>query len=66
MEVSLQAGKAVTGASVTENGKFVVKVEKRTVDFVDHVNAKYVLVATGSSHQVWEKMFGSSLLVIDV
>jgi flavin-dependent dehydrogenase len=48
----LEAGKAVTGASVTENGKFVVKVEKRTVDFVDHVNAKYVLVATGSSQQV--------------
>uniref|UniRef100_A0A0E0JCU0 FAD-dependent oxidoreductase 2 FAD binding domain-containing protein n=1 Tax=Oryza nivara TaxID=4536 RepID=A0A0E0JCU0_ORYNI len=62
--VSLQAGKAVTGASVTENGKFVVKVEKRTVDFVDHVNAKYVLVATGSSQQGYSiaAQFGHSII----
>uniref|UniRef100_A0A0E0RKI8 FAD-dependent oxidoreductase 2 FAD binding domain-containing protein n=1 Tax=Oryza rufipogon TaxID=4529 RepID=A0A0E0RKI8_ORYRU len=58
------AGKAVTGASVTENGKFVVKVEKRTVDFVDHVNAKYVLVATGSSQQGYSiaAQFGHSII----
>ncbi|XP_062203703.1 uncharacterized protein LOC133905914 [Phragmites australis] len=49
--VSLQAGKAVCSASVTEHGKFVLKVEKRTVDFVDFINANYVLVATGSSQQ---------------
>uniref|UniRef100_A0A0E0FEU8 RsdA/BaiN/AoA(So)-like Rossmann fold-like domain-containing protein n=1 Tax=Oryza meridionalis TaxID=40149 RepID=A0A0E0FEU8_9ORYZ len=58
------AGKAVTGASVTENGKFVVKVEKRTADFVDHVNAKYVLVATGSSQQGYSiaTQFGHSII----
>uniref|UniRef100_A0A0D3HX75 FAD-dependent oxidoreductase 2 FAD binding domain-containing protein n=1 Tax=Oryza barthii TaxID=65489 RepID=A0A0D3HX75_9ORYZ len=62
--VELKAGKAVTGASVTENGKFVVKVEKRTVDFVDHVNAKYVLVATGSSQQGYSiaAQFGHSII----
>ncbi|CAM0950721.1 unnamed protein product [Alopecurus aequalis] len=49
--VSLQAGKSVSSASVNDNGKFVLKVEKRTIDFVDYVNANYVLVATGSSQQ---------------
>ncbi|KQJ85600.1 uncharacterized protein LOC100821356 [Brachypodium distachyon] len=49
--VSLQAGKSVSSASVSDSGKFVLKVEKRTVDFVDYVNANYVLVATGSSQQ---------------
>lgn len=49
--VSLQAGKSVSSASVNDDGKFVLKVEKRTVDFVDHLNANYVLVATGSSQQ---------------
>ncbi|KAI4973534.1 hypothetical protein ZWY2020_041062, partial [Hordeum vulgare] len=45
------AGKSVSGASVDANGKFVVKVEKRAVDFVDYINVNYVLVATGSSQQ---------------
>uniref|UniRef100_M8D685 FAD-dependent oxidoreductase 2 FAD binding domain-containing protein n=1 Tax=Aegilops tauschii TaxID=37682 RepID=M8D685_AEGTA len=45
------AGKSVSGASVDANGKFVVKVEKRTIDFVDYISANYVLVATGSSQQ---------------
>ncbi|KAF8655917.1 hypothetical protein HU200_060871 [Digitaria exilis] len=49
--VSLQAGKAVSSASVTQHGKFVLKVEKRTADLVDYINANYVLVATGSSQQ---------------
>lgn len=53
-EVSLQAGKAVPSVSVTQHGKFVLKVEKRTADLVDYLNANYVLVATGSSQQVWE------------
>ena len=56
-EVSLQAGKAVSSASVTQHGKFVLKVEKRTADLVDYINANYVLVATGSSQQVWEFLF---------
>ncbi|EMS58595.1 hypothetical protein TRIUR3_25362 [Triticum urartu] len=49
--VELKAGKSVSGASVNDNGKFVVEVQKRTVDFVDYIDANYVLVATGSSQQ---------------
>ncbi|KAJ1266670.1 hypothetical protein BS78_08G170000 [Paspalum vaginatum] len=49
--VSLQAGKAVSSASVTQCGKFLLKVEKRTADLVDYIEANYVLVATGSSQQ---------------
>ncbi|KAE8801553.1 putative oxidorectuctase [Hordeum vulgare] len=49
--VSLQAGKSASGASVDANGKFVVKVEKRAVDFVDYISVNYVLVATCSSQQ---------------
>ncbi|XP_040385195.1 uncharacterized protein YtfP [Oryza brachyantha] len=62
--VSLQAGKAVSGASVSENGEFVVKVEKRTIDFVDYVKANYVLVATGSSQQGYSiaAQFGHSII----
>ncbi|KAF0914477.1 hypothetical protein E2562_028959 [Oryza meyeriana var. granulata] len=62
--VELKAGKAVSGASVTENGEFVVKVEKRTIDFVDYINANYVLVATGSSQQGYSisAQFGHSII----
>ncbi|OAY73120.1 Uncharacterized protein YtfP, partial [Ananas comosus] len=49
--VSLQTGKVVSSTSVVGNGKFLLKVEKRTIDFVEHLEAKYVLVATGSSKQ---------------
>jgi lysine/ornithine N-monooxygenase len=63
MEVSLQAGKSVSSVSVTEHGKFLLKVEKRTVDLVDYVNANYVLVATGSSPQV-SKILSSLALCI--
>nr|XP_029123478.1 uncharacterized protein LOC105054088 isoform X2 [Elaeis guineensis] len=49
--VSLQTGKVVSGASIVDNGKFLLKVEKRTVDFVEYIQADYILVATGSSRQ---------------
>lgn len=63
MEVSLQAGKAVSSASVAQDGKFVLKVEKRTADLVDYINANYVLVATGSSQQVLE-FFSAPLCIL--
>ncbi|GJM95036.1 hypothetical protein PR202_ga11729 [Eleusine coracana subsp. coracana] len=45
--VELKAGKSVSNVSINEHGKFLLKVEKRTADLVDYINANYVLVATG-------------------
>lgn len=39
----------MSSASVAQDRKFVLKVEKRTADLVEYINANYVLVATGSS-----------------
>ncbi|XP_057481605.1 uncharacterized protein LOC130768548 isoform X3 [Actinidia eriantha] len=49
--VSLQTGKVVTTASVTADGKFHLKIEKRTIDYVEFVKADYLLVASGSVKQ---------------
>ncbi|KAG5527213.1 hypothetical protein RHGRI_028197 [Rhododendron griersonianum] len=50
--VLLQTGKVVTTASMTAGGKFLLKIEKHTVDSVEHVEANYLLIASGSSRQV--------------
>ncbi|KAF9606252.1 hypothetical protein IFM89_024073 [Coptis chinensis] len=49
--VSLQTGKVVTNVSTTNSGKFLVKIEKHTIDLVENVEANYVLVASGSNRQ---------------
>eukprot|EP00257_Ricinus_communis_P004326 XP_002517453.2 uncharacterized protein LOC8276008 isoform X2 [Ricinus communis] len=49
--VSLQTGKVVTKASTDASGKFHLKVEKRTAEFVESVEADYLLIASGSSRQ---------------
>lgn len=49
--VSLQTGKVVTAASTTEYGKFHLKIEKRTTDSVEYLEADYLLIASGSSRQ---------------
>ncbi|GLU01968.1 hypothetical protein SLE2022_192430 [Rubroshorea leprosula] len=49
--VSLQTGKVVTSASASAVGKFILKVEKRTLNFVEYVEADYLLIASGSSKQ---------------
>ncbi|KAL3810626.1 hypothetical protein ACJIZ3_000676 [Penstemon smallii] len=49
--VVLQTGKTVTSVSTTTGGKFSVKLEKRTVDYVEYVEADYLLIASGSSEQ---------------
>ncbi|XVF69440.1 hypothetical protein PTKIN_Ptkin11bG0081800 [Pterospermum kingtungense] len=49
--VSLQTGKVVTGASASAGGKFLLKVEKRTLNSVEFVEADYLLIASGSSQQ---------------
>ncbi|XP_021278225.1 uncharacterized protein LOC110412103 isoform X1 [Herrania umbratica] len=49
--VSLHTGKVVTCASASASGKFLLKVEKRSLNFVELVEADYVLIASGSSQQ---------------
>ncbi|KAL2252433.1 UNVERIFIED_CONTAM: 3-dehydro-bile acid delta(4,6)-reductase [Sesamum indicum] len=49
--VVLQTGKAVTSVSTTACGKFSIKIEKRTVNYVEYIEANYVMIATGSSEQ---------------
>ncbi|KAG5621652.1 hypothetical protein H5410_006870 [Solanum commersonii] len=49
--VLLQTGKVVTSASSTADGKFAIKLEKRSLDYVEHVEADYLLIASGSSKQ---------------
>ncbi|KAL4192775.1 hypothetical protein AMTRI_Chr06g196010 [Amborella trichopoda] len=50
-DLLLQTGKVVTSASRAVNGKFVLKIEKFSVDLVEAVEADYLLIATGSSRQ---------------
>ncbi|CAK7338598.1 unnamed protein product [Dovyalis caffra] len=42
-------GKVVSSASVGDGGKFLLKLEKRTVSYVENVKADYLLIASGSS-----------------
>ncbi|KAL3640151.1 hypothetical protein CASFOL_015119 [Castilleja foliolosa] len=49
--VVLKTGIAVTSASTSADGKFSVKLEKRTIDYVEYVKADYLMIASGSSEQ---------------
>ncbi|KAL4326063.1 hypothetical protein GQ457_11G019150 [Hibiscus cannabinus] len=49
--VSLQTGKVVTSASASASGKFLLKMERRTLKSVELVEADYLLIASGSSPQ---------------
>ncbi|KAJ9564360.1 hypothetical protein OSB04_000326 [Centaurea solstitialis] len=49
--VTLQTGKSVTSACTSAGGKFILKIEKRTIDYVDFIEADYLLIASGSSQQ---------------
>ncbi|XP_047317281.1 uncharacterized protein YtfP-like [Impatiens glandulifera] len=53
-KVSLQTGRSVTSVSTASGGKFLVKIEKRTADLVEYVEADYVLIASGSSKQGYD------------
>ncbi|CAM8990056.1 unnamed protein product [Rhodiola kirilowii] len=64
--VSLQTGKVVTSASydTTRSEKFILKIEKRSMDLIEHVEADYTLVASGSSpqgHKIAEQL-GHSII----
>ncbi|KAL6587508.1 hypothetical protein OROMI_000486 [Orobanche minor] len=45
-------GNTVTSVSTSAAGKFSVRIEKRSVDYVKHVEADYLMIASGSSEQV--------------
>lgn len=47
----METGKVVTTASSTADGKFAIKLEKHSLDYVEHVEADYLLIASGSSKQ---------------
>ncbi|KAL1554808.1 hypothetical protein AAHA92_15325 [Salvia divinorum] len=49
--VVLETGKTVTSVSAISGCKFSVKVEKRTVGYVEHAEANYLMIASGSSEQ---------------
>lgn len=49
--VTLQTGKVVSDASISDKGNYILKIEKRTIDLVEFVEADHVLIATGSSQQ---------------
>ncbi|KAL0773518.1 hypothetical protein Bca101_038669 [Brassica carinata] len=49
--VRLERGKSVLSASPQPDGKFLVKVGKRTADVSESIQASYLLIATGSSQQ---------------
>ncbi|CAN6831063.1 unnamed protein product [Brassica oleracea] len=49
--VRLERGKSVLSASTQPDGKFLVKVGKRTADVSESIQASYLLIATGSSPQ---------------
>ncbi|RVX08701.1 Uncharacterized protein YtfP [Vitis vinifera] len=44
-------GKVVTTVSTTVGGKFLLKIEKRTINSVEYLEADYLLIASGSSRQ---------------
>lgn len=52
LSVVLETGKTVTSVSAIAGCKFSIKVEKRTVDYVDYAEANYLMIASGSSEQV--------------
>eukprot|EP00261_Vitis_vinifera_P008012 XP_002276735.2 PREDICTED: uncharacterized protein LOC100264605 isoform X1 [Vitis vinifera] len=49
--VLLQTGKVVTTVSTTVGGKFLLKIEKRTINSVEYLEADYLIIASGSSRQ---------------
>ncbi|CAI0453435.1 unnamed protein product [Linum tenue] len=52
--VCLQTGKTVTSVSAGVQGKFILKVEKRSVEFLEYLEADYLLIASGGSRQGYD------------
>ncbi|XP_020580014.1 uncharacterized protein LOC110024406 isoform X2 [Phalaenopsis equestris] len=51
MGVQLQIGKVISNVSISYKGKFNLRIEKRTIDLVEDIEADFLLVATGSCQQ---------------
>ncbi|XP_027358046.1 uncharacterized protein LOC113867159 [Abrus precatorius] len=49
--VSVQTRKTVTAVSILSSSKFLLEVEQRPPDHAEHVEADYLLIASGSSRQ---------------
>ncbi|KFK33153.1 hypothetical protein AALP_AA6G337600 [Arabis alpina] len=62
--VRLERGKSVLTASTNANGKFVIKVGKRSADTSESIEASYLLIATGGSQQGYSlaTQFGHSIV----
>lgn len=50
--VQLQTGKVISNACISCEGKFNLKIEKRTIDFVEDIETDFLLIASGSCQQV--------------
>lgn len=50
--VSMQTRKTITAVSVLSGGKFLLEIKQQPADYAEHVEADYLLIATGSSRQV--------------
>ncbi|CAM8901329.1 unnamed protein product [Rhodiola kirilowii] len=65
--VELKTGKVVTSASydTTRSEKFILKIEKRSMDLIEHVEADYTLVTSGvvpkCGHKIAEQL-GHSII----
>ncbi|KAI0498051.1 hypothetical protein KFK09_021292 [Dendrobium nobile] len=52
--VQLHTGKVISSASITCKGKFNLKMEKRTIDYVEDIEVDFLLIATGSNQQGYQ------------
>lgn len=50
--VSVQTRKIVAAVSILSSGKFLLQVQQQSSDHTEHVEADYLLIASGSSRQV--------------
>ncbi|XP_028552555.1 uncharacterized protein LOC110095510 isoform X2 [Dendrobium catenatum] len=52
--VQLHTGKVISSASITCKGKFNLKMEKRTIDYVEDIEVDFLLIATGNNQQGYQ------------
>ncbi|KAL0911489.1 hypothetical protein M5K25_019634 [Dendrobium thyrsiflorum] len=52
--VQLHTGKVISSASISCKGKFNLKMEKRTIDYVEDIEVDFLLVSTGSNQQGYQ------------